>query len=176
MAAVSGCRKTPVNVTNLPGYKPQNVGEGNPGTPINPNDTNIVGFPQNPPGVHENWPEDPKMFDAQTVHFDYDSSVVKSGDKPKVAAVADALKANATAAVRVDGHCDERGTEEYNRSLGERRALAVREALIHDGIDPSRVDTRSYGRDRPVDTGKSEAAHKKNRRGEFILLTPPPPK
>jgi len=116
------------------------------------------------------------MFEAQTVHFDYDSSVVKSGDKSKVAAVADALKANATAAVRVDGHCDERGTEEYNRSLGERRALAVREALIHDGIDPSRVDTRSYGRDRPVDTGKSEAAHKKNRRGEFILLTPPPPK
>jgi peptidoglycan-associated lipoprotein len=176
MAAVSGCRKTPVNVTTLPGYKPQNVGEGNPGTPINTNDVPGIGFPMPSPDAHKDWPEDPKMFEAQTVHFDYDSSVVKSGDKPKVAAVADALKANATAAVRVDGHCDERGTEEYNRSLGERRALAVREALIHDGIDPSRVDTRSYGRDRPVDTGKSEAAHKKNRRGEFILLTPPPPK
>ena len=90
-----------------------------------------------------------------------------------MAAVADYLKANSGKAVRVEGNCDERGTEEYNRSLGERRALAVREELIRLGIDPTRVDTISYGKDRPVDPGHDEAAWKKNRRDDFIVLSPP---
>jgi len=99
--------------------------------------------------------------------------VVKSSEKSKAAAVADYLKGNAAAAVKVEGHCDERGTEEYNRSLGERRALACREELIRLGIDANRVDTISYGEDRPADPGHDESAWKKNRRGEFVLLTPP---
>src|SRR5437899_12093675 len=94
-------------------------------------------------------------------------------EKPKVAKVAEYLKTRASDAVRVDGHCDERGTEEYNRSLGERRALALREELVRLGIDPTRVDTISYGEDRPADPGHDESAWRKNRRGEFILLTPP---
>jgi len=110
---------------------------------------------------------------ADTVHFDYDSSVVKAGEKPKVEAVADYLKGNRSSAVKIEGHCDERGTEEYNRALGERRALALREELARLGIDPGRVDTISYGKDRPVDTGRDESAHRKNRRGEFVVLTPP---
>jgi len=79
------------------------------------------------------------------------------------------LKANSLDAVEIDGHADERGTEGYNRSLGERRALALREELIRLGIDGSRVDTTSFGKDRPVDPGHTEASHKKNRRGEFLL-------
>ena len=75
--------------------------------------------------------------------------------------------------MKIEGHCDERGTEEYNRALGERRALALREELARLGIDPGRVDTISYGKDRPVDTGRDESAHRKNRRGEFVVLTPP---
>jgi peptidoglycan-associated lipoprotein len=75
--------------------------------------------------------------------------------------------------VEVDGHCDERGTEEYNRALGERRALALREELISLGVDPNRIDTVSYGKDRPAETGHDEAAWRKNRRGEFLLETPP---
>ena len=75
----------------------------------------------------------------------------------------------------MDGHCDERGTEEYNRSLGERRALAVREHLIRLGIAPERVRTLSWGEDRPVDTGHNEEAWQKNRRAEFILLKPKQP-
>ena len=90
-----------------------------------------------------------------------------------MAAVADYLKANSAKAVRVEGNCDERGTEEYNRSLGERRALAVREELIRLGIDPTRVDTISYGKDRPADPGHDEAAWSKNRRDDFIVLTKP---
>jgi peptidoglycan-associated lipoprotein len=169
--AALGCRKTPVNMTDLPGYKPMAVGDP---FATNAFDTNLVSSTNGPqpmvdPNIRKDWARDHDIFKADTVHFDYDSSVVKSGEKSKVAAVADYLKANMADAVEIEGHCDERGTEEYNRSLGDRRALALREALAALGIDPMRVDTISYGKDRPVDTGKSEAAHRKNRRGEFVL-------
>jgi peptidoglycan-associated lipoprotein len=122
---------------------------------------------------HPGWNKDRETFQADTVHFAYDSSVIRAEDKSKVAAVADYLKGNPGAAVEIEGHCDERGTDEYNRALGERRALALREEVARLGIDPNRVDTISYGRDRRVDMGSTEAAHRKNRRGEFVLLTPP---
>jgi peptidoglycan-associated lipoprotein len=131
------------------------------------------GIPSNPPGSHAGWIENASTFQADTVHFGYDSSVVRTEDKSKIAAVADYLKSNSSDAVRVEGHCDERGTEEYNRALGERRALAIREVLAGLGIEPSRVDTVSYGKDRPVAPGHDEPAWKKNRRGVFIQLSPP---
>jgi len=122
---------------------------------------------------HPGWPEDREALKADTIHFEYDSAVVKPGEHSKVTAVADYLKSNASNAVKVEGHCDERGTDEYNRSLGERRAQAIREELVKVGVEAGRVDTVSFGRDRPVDTGHSDAAHRKNRRGEFVVLTPP---
>jgi peptidoglycan-associated lipoprotein len=122
---------------------------------------------------HPGWPEDREALKADTIHFEYDSAVVKPAEHSKVTAVADYLKSNASNAVKVEGHCDERGTDEYNRSLGERRAQAIREELVKAGVDAGRVDTVSFGRDRPVDTGHSDAAHRKNRRGEFVALTPP---
>ncbi len=123
--------------------------------------------------MHEGWLEDAQALKAETVYFDFDSSVIKASEKPKVSAVADYLKANSAKAVRIEGNCDERGTEEYNRALGERRALAVREELIRLGIDPTRADTISYGKDRPVDPGHDESAWRKNRRDDFIVLSPP---
>jgi peptidoglycan-associated lipoprotein len=123
--------------------------------------------------LHNGWIESAEVFKAFTVHFDFDSSAVKGAEKANVEAVASQLKANPAWAVRVEGHCDERGTEEYNRALGERRALALREQLIRMGIESTRVDTITYGEDRPVDPGHDEAAWTKNRRGEFIQLTPP---
>ena len=122
---------------------------------------------------HPGWPEDREALKADTIHFEYDSAVVKPAEHSKVTAVADYLKSNPSNAVKVEGHCDERGTDEYNRSLGERRAQAIREELVKAGVDAGRVDTVSFGRDRPVDTGHSDAAHRKNRRGEFVALTPP---
>jgi peptidoglycan-associated lipoprotein len=171
--AGAGCLKKPVNETTLPGYKPQPLSDpfANTGS-----DTNLFTgggtngpMPMSNPDIRKDWPRDHEIFKSDTVHFDYDSSVVRSGEKSKVKAVADYLKANMADAVEIEGHCDERGTEEYNRSLGDRRALALREALAAQGVDPMRVDTISYGKDRPVDTGKSEASHRKNRRGEFVL-------
>jgi peptidoglycan-associated lipoprotein len=179
--AATGCRKKPVNVTQLP-YpytgKPSDMGPGGaikPAEPMGsePGAIGTTGTPSNPASLHERWIEDPQALKAETVYFDYDSSVLKASEKPKVAAVADYLKANPTKAVRVEGNCDERGTEEYNRALGERRALAVREELIRLGIDPTRVDTISYGKDRPVAMGHDEAAWKQNRRDDFVVLSPP---
>ncbi len=116
--------------------------------------------------------QDRAALAAQTVHFDFDSSVVKANEKSRVDAVAAALKNDSAAKLLIEGHCDERGTEEYNRSLGERRALALRESLTALGVDPMRVKTVSFGEDKPVDPGHDESAYKKNRRGEFILLHP----
>jgi len=112
-------------------------------------------------------------FKGDTVYFDFDKSTVKSGEVAKIERVAGAIKGMTGKGLRIEGHCDERGTEEYNRSLGERRALAVREALIRAGVDSNLIDTISYGEDRPADPGHNEAAWSKNRRGEFIVIEPP---
>jgi peptidoglycan-associated lipoprotein len=114
--------------------------------------------------------QDRSAFAADTVYFDYDSSSIKSSEQSKLSAIAAALQADASAKLLVEGNCDERGTEEYNRSLGERRALAAREALANQGVDSSRVATRSYGEDRPADPGHGQTAWEKNRRDEFVLL------
>jgi peptidoglycan-associated lipoprotein len=165
-------------VTPLPGYgatvpggerpAPPPAGTLRPGegvesiTPLNEDLNDLSKFNQNP-----------TILAANTVHFDYDSYAIRSGEKANISAVADYMKgAPANVALLIEGHCDERGTEEYNRSLGERRALALREALIASGASGARITTRSFGKDRKVDTGDSAAAHAKNRRGEFVVLTP----
>jgi peptidoglycan-associated lipoprotein len=131
------------------------------------------GITSNPAGTFDGWLTDAEALKSETVLFDFDSSVIKASEKPKVAAVADYLKANAVKAVRVEGNCDERGTEEYNRSLGERRALAVREELVRLGIPSTRLDTTSYGKDKPAVQGHDESAWRQNRRDDFIVLSPP---
>jgi peptidoglycan-associated lipoprotein len=136
------------------------------------NDLNAIGTHDLGPG-HSGWKENAEAFKAYTVHFEYDSSTVKPSEQSKLEAVAQQLKGNSSAAVKIEGHCDERGTEEYNRSLGERRAIALREELIKLGVEASRVDTISFGEDKPAVPGHDEAAWKENRRGEFIELTPP---
>ena len=104
------------------------------------------------------------------VYFDYDSSMVGSGERSKIEAVHSALRSNAQAGVIVEGHCDERGSREYNLALGERRALAVRAYLIGLGLDAARVQTKSMGEEQPAVFGHDESAWSKNRRVEFILF------
>jgi peptidoglycan-associated lipoprotein len=173
-----GCKKKPGYLTPLPGSRTGQVAEPSSAPPLGPGEKTDVsglttGIKSNEPGSHQGWNENAEALKTDTVYFDFDSSVVKSGEKPKVAKVADYLKGSSAEAVRVEGNCDERGTEEYNRSLGERRALALREELVRLGIDPTRVDTISYGEDRPIDPGHNEAAWRKNRRGDFVVLSPP---
>jgi peptidoglycan-associated lipoprotein len=116
--------------------------------------------------------QDRDTLAAQTVHFAFDSAAVLSKEESKLIIVSEKLKSDSSAYMLIEGHCDERGTEEYNRALGERRALALREALVRAGIDDGRVQTISYGKDKPADTGHDESAWSKNRRGEFVLCYP----
>lgn len=175
VCAVAGCKKNPKGVTVLPGHGRVGPGDMGPGeilqSPRDATATEGIAVPIVDPRTWEGAVRDEQMFAGQTVYFAYDSSAIRSGEKSKIASVADYLKANANSGVEVQGHCDERGTDEYNRALGERRALAVREELIAQGIDGSRVMTVSFGRSRPADTGHSDEAHAKNRRGQFVLLT-----
>lgn len=143
--------------------------------------TKIKDFPINPdggipqPGDRrnlDNYNEDKTVLQAETVYFDFDKHQVKASERSKVEAVATYMKNEPKVLVKVEGNCDERGTEEYNRSLGERRALAVREYLATLGIDPERVLTVSYGEDKPADIGHDEAAWSKNRRDDFVVLKP----
>ena len=103
------------------------------------------------------------------VLFDYDSARIKPSEVSKLEAVATYLRSNPGKLV-IEGHCDERGTAEYNRALGERRALAAREELSKLGVEASRVSTISYGKDRPEDMGHDEAAWARNRRCEFAVV------
>ena len=103
------------------------------------------------------------------VYFDFDSAKIRPSEMSKLEAVAAAMKGNNKKLV-IEGYCDERGTAEYNRALGERRAQAAREELVRMGVDAGRISTISYGKERPADPGHDEASWAKNRRDEFVLL------
>jgi peptidoglycan-associated lipoprotein len=187
-----GCKKAPKGTTPIPARTVRAPGPGPGPGPIGPGgavpETGVgatgqggvtsetlktpEGFAQGDLETFEGMLMDPNAFATATVYFDFDSSVVKSTEQPKADSVADQLKLKPDHKLLIDGHCDERGTEEYNRALGERRALALREHLIGRGIGGERIRTRSWGEDRPVDPGHNEEAWAKNRRGEFILLLP----
>jgi len=100
------------------------------------------------------------------VYFGLDSSSVSAGEMNKIDQVAAAMKGGSKTLI-VAGFTDERGTDEYNRALGERRALAVRQALIDKGVNANLIQTVSFGKEMPADSGSGEAAWAKNRRVEF---------
>ena len=116
--------------------------------------------------------EDRDIFASEIVYFDYDSATVNSSEMPKLETVASYLQREPGALLRLEGHSDERGTDEYNRALGERRALSIREFLSALGVTVDRAETISYGEDRPAMVGSDEISWAKNRRGEFVVLVP----
>jgi peptidoglycan-associated lipoprotein len=196
--ATTGCKHGfNGKVTNLPGHRDRAVDVGGgPGNTLPPGNQLPMGmggtgtsqpFPGTGAGTQpgggptsDQWDpstmhQDRDKLAAYTVHFKYDSAVVQDNEQANVANVGQALGSNPEAKLLIEGHCDERGTEEYNRALGERRALALRESLSKIGIDPMRIRTISYGKDQPKDPGHDEAAWAKNRRGEFVYCTPNTP-
>jgi peptidoglycan-associated lipoprotein len=180
-----GCRKNPYDPNVIHGQKSAIAGRGpnedfnnglNGGQPFK--SPRYIDTHPAPPIIplgagHLGWAEDHDSLKAQTIYFEYDKSAVRANEQAKIVVVVNYLKTHPDAAVRVEGNCDERGTEEYNRSLGERRALAGREKIVSAGIDASRVDTISYGEDHPVEPLHNEAAWSKNRRDDFTVLTRP---
>ena len=178
--ASTGCRHKPVGVTPIPGEPGTTVG-GETQPPTLPpgqqmeNTTPTTGQPIAENGESwdvNNFNQDHDALAAYTIHFKYDSAVIQDDEKASLQSVASALQSDPSTKLIIEGNCDERGTEEYNRSLGERRALAAREALAALGIDPMRIRTISYGKDKPADTGHDDAAWSKNRRDDFVLLKP----
>ena len=179
----TGCKHSPGKITDLPNGPNGMIGDQQlagpvipPGPPIdttpipavtpgNLATANLSGF--------DNYAPDPSApLAAYTIHFSYDSAAIRSSEQANLQSVASALSSDPSTKLEIQGNCDERGTEEYNRALGERRALAAREALAKLGIDPLRIRTISYGKDKPVDPGHDAAAWAKNRRDDFVLLRP----
>jgi peptidoglycan-associated lipoprotein len=103
------------------------------------------------------------------VHFDYDQSDLRADDRALLDAKVPILQANTGVTIRVAGHTDERGSDEYNLALGQRRAAAVKAYLVQHGIPETRIETVSYGEERPVAQGSNESAFSQNRRAEFEI-------
>jgi peptidoglycan-associated lipoprotein len=103
------------------------------------------------------------------IHFDFDKSDVREGDKAVLTAIADFMKAYPQANVMIDGNCDERGTVEYNLALGDRRASAAMSYLTGLGVASTRLSTVSYGKEKPVCTESTESCWGTNRRAHFSL-------
>jgi len=157
MMSVSGCSKKKPLVTEPGG-----------GTVIaQPTDVDKTGkkdIPRPPePG------EKPADFDekVKTIYFDFDKSNIRADQTANLEGDANYFKEHADLKILIEGHCDERGTNEYNFALGERRAKSVREFLISRDVAADRLSMVSKGEEEPADPGKNEAAYAKNRRAEF---------
>jgi peptidoglycan-associated lipoprotein len=105
-----------------------------------------------------------------TVHFDYDQATLTSEARKELSENAEWIKAHAKSTIQIEGHCDKRGSTEYNLALGERRAKAVKSYMVTLGIDSKRMTVISYGEEKPLDSGDGEAAFAKNRRANFVPL------
>jgi peptidoglycan-associated lipoprotein len=112
-----------------------------------------------------------KAAELAPIHFDFDKADVRKDALDTLTAHAAWLKEHADAVLLIEGHCDERGTDEYNVALGERRAKSVSELLAAQGIAPDRISITSFGRERPICTDNTEECRMKNRRAEFRIKT-----
>jgi peptidoglycan-associated lipoprotein len=104
------------------------------------------------------------------IYFDYDRFYIREDAKPVLEANATWLRKFSSIKVLIEGHCDERGTEEYNLALGEKRAKSTMDYLTSLGISPDRMKIISYGKSQPLDTGHNESAWQRNRRAQFLII------
>ncbi len=107
---------------------------------------------------------------GNVIHFDYDQDAIKPEDVPVLDSKAAILKANPAVRIRISGHADDRGSDEYNLVLGNKRALAAKRYLESKGVAGTRIEVTSFGEERPVDPAANESAWAKNRRAEFEIL------
>lgn len=164
LVAVTGCKKRPLEETSQPSppAAPAPAPEPEP-TP-----------PPPPPAPKPEPPSRPSLatLNAQLrpIHFDFDKSAIRTDAAATLQANAALMQRYPDLDVLIEGHCDERGTIEYNLALGDRRAATTRESLAAAGVSASRVQLLSYGEERPVNAGHNESAWAKNRRAEFRFV------
>lgn len=158
--AVAGCTsggtETPPQEPSVPPEEPKET----PEPPKPPPEPEVSDF--GPDGMPYQ-PGTTRLL-GRTIYFDYDQSVIKPSDLAVLEMHAQVLRKHRDRSVTVEGHCDERGTREYNLALGERRAAAVRTFLTSAGVNRSQIDIVSFGEERPADPGHSERAWSQNRR------------
>ena len=156
------------------GCKYDKAGKGGAGSGSDINGQDISGESGSISGASEGKFEDlyTRCTDVNfaPVYFGFDSTVVPQGELGKIDAVAQHLTDKTDRVVVVEGNCDERGSSEYNMSLGENRAIIIRNYLVQSGIAADRIQTRSYGAEKPAVDGHDESAWAKNRRGEFAIF------
>ena len=134
----------------------------------------VSGIPPSPRGNFNPDTADYQTLASDTVYFDFDKSTISGAERGKLQTVSEWFKANPGNSLFLAGHADKRGTPEYNRALGERRALAVREYLVGLGLPAASLYTNSYGSDRPAVDGDTEEAYAKNRRVEIGVIVQKP--
>ncbi len=150
------------------------AGCGDPPTPVEEAPPVVVEpepEPEPPPPPPPPPPPKLKESQLQTVYFDFDKFDLRDDTKTSLSVNYELLSEFTDAIIKIEGHCDERGTVEYNLSLGEKRAKAVMDYLTGLGINAARLSVISYGKERPVDTGSNEDAWSKNRRCEFRIIS-----
>lgn len=127
--------------------------------------------PPAPPPAQTRNPSEEEMFNTEvkTIYFDYDKYDVRADQTAAMQGNANFLRAHPGVKVVIEGHCDERGSAEYNLALGDKRANTLKESLVGMGIPADRIRTLSYGKERPVCTESDDACFQKNRRGQFVL-------
>ncbi|MEI7932074.1 MAG: peptidoglycan-associated lipoprotein Pal [Alphaproteobacteria bacterium] len=124
-----------------------------------------------PPGVGPGSIQDFVINVGERVYFDYDAYAIRADARPILDAQASWLTRYPAVNVRIEGNADERGTQEYNFALGERRANAVRDYLVSKGVAASRISVVSYGKERPIDPGSNEEAWQRNRNGHTAIVS-----
>ena len=180
-AVAAGCQKNPKNITTIPGQERPDLRSGmaemEGANALGQDRTSGVNMPvmEDPhsiaPGL-EDATENRVALAPQTIYFGFDRHAIAPSEQGKLAEVAGFLQSSPNVQLKIEGYCDSRGTEEYNRSLGERRAISAREFLIQrHNVDPGRITTVSFGEDRPANPGNTEEAHAENRRAEFVVLS-----
>jgi peptidoglycan-associated lipoprotein len=161
-AALVGCSSVPLNDVPVEDKSASSVGQpGGPGPGAQTNVTPVVtdsaaGTVAGPTNV------------SRLIYFDYDSYEIKPEFQSMIEAHARFMKANNDRRVSIEGHTDDRGGREYNLALGQRRAEAVRRALVLLGVADNRLEAVSFGKEKPADPGSDEAAYAKNRRAELV--------
>ena len=105
------------------------------------------------------------------VYFDFDKSNIREDQKDRIAKNTEFLKDNTSVTIRIEGNCDERGTNEYNMALGERRATAGKKYLVNSGVAAARIGTISFGEEKPLNYGHDELSWSQNRRDDFVILS-----
>jgi peptidoglycan-associated lipoprotein len=159
--AASGCAKRQPPPANVPPAEEATVGPG--GETVAPGDVELTELPAQQADLIA-------KAGSDTVYFGTDEYLLDESAKATLAAQARWLLANPNIRASIEGHCDERGTREYNMALGERRANAARDYLVSQGVPTSRLLVTSWGKERPVAAGSNEEAWAQNRRAVTVLV------